>query len=149
MCGIRDTGTRKKLLQEAKLTLQRCINTCRSAETTTMQMKATSGKDVNALNQKGKKVWKSKSNTSVVDCKFCGRKHERSRDKCPAFGKECTKIMWQRKPLLQLMQTKMGLSKKKERATTTMITASRFCSKIKKKLLTRLTVSTSNQKSLP
>ena len=27
----------------------------------------------------------------MVDCKFCGRKHERSRDKCPAFGKECTK----------------------------------------------------------
>ena len=56
VCGIRDTGTRKKLLQEAKLTLQRCINTCRSAETTATQMKAMSGKeDVNALNQKGKK----------------------------------------------------------------------------------------------
>ena len=36
-------------------------------------------------------MWKSKRDTSVVDCKFCGRKHERSRDKCPAFGKECTK----------------------------------------------------------
>ena len=31
VCGIRDTGTRKKLLQEAGLTLQRCIDTCRSA----------------------------------------------------------------------------------------------------------------------
>ena len=88
VCGIRDTGTRKKLLQEAKLTLQRCINNvsiCRN------NRDANESYDVNALNQKGKKVWKSKSDTSVVDCKFSGRKHERSRDKCPAFGKECTK----------------------------------------------------------
>ena len=92
VCGICDTGTRNKLPQEAKLTLQSRINTCRSAETTAVQMKAMSGKeDAYALNQKGKKVWKSKSDTSVVDCKFCGRKHERSRDKCPVFGKECTK----------------------------------------------------------
>ena len=92
--GIRDTGTRKKLLQEAGLTLQRCIDTCRSAETTATQMKAMSGKeDVNTLSQRTKQGsrGKNKSRPKFVECKYCGRKHERSRGKCVAFGKECTK----------------------------------------------------------
>ena len=94
VCGIRDMGTRKKLLQEAGLTLQKCVNTCRSAETTATQMKAMSGKeDVNALSQNEKHLSKDKNKNrkKFVDCKYCGRKHERSRDKCVAFGKECTK----------------------------------------------------------
>ena len=48
--GIRDTETRKKLLQEPKLTLQKCIDVCRSAETTAEQMKGMNGKEeVNLL----------------------------------------------------------------------------------------------------
>ena len=94
VCGIRDTGTRKKLLQEGGLTLRRCIDTCRSAETTATQMKAMSGKeDVNALSQRTKQGsrGKNKSRPKFVECKYCGRKHERSRDKCVAFVKECAK----------------------------------------------------------
>lgn len=91
VCGICDTGTRKKLLQEPKLNLQKCIDVCRSAETTASQMKVMSGKEeVNALNHKEKKDGKDAS-PKLVNCKYCGRKHERSRDKCPAFGKECAK----------------------------------------------------------
>ena len=37
--GIRDTSTRKRLLQEAKLTLQKCINICQGNEATANQMK--------------------------------------------------------------------------------------------------------------
>ena len=102
VCGIRDMGTRKKLLQEAGLTLQRCIDTCRSAETTATQMKAMSGKDVNALSQKEKhgSKGKNKNRQKFVDCKYCGRKHERSRDKCVAFGKNARnvekQITWQK-----------------------------------------------------
>lgn len=94
VCGIRDMGTRKKLLQEAGLTLQKCVNTSRSAEKRATQMKAMSGKeDVNALsqNEKHRSKDKNKNRKKLVDCKYCGRKHERSRDKCVAFGKECTK----------------------------------------------------------
>ena len=43
VCGICDTGTRKKLLQEPKLTLQKCIDVCRSTETTATQMKVMNG----------------------------------------------------------------------------------------------------------
>ena len=77
-------GTRKKLLQEAGLTLQKCVNTCRSAETTATQMKAMSGKeDVNGLSQNEKHRFKDKNKKGkkFVDCKYCVRKHERSRDK--------------------------------------------------------------------
>ena len=91
VCGICDTGTRKKLLQEPKLNLQKCIDVCRSAETTASQMKVMSGREeVNALNHKEKKDGRDAS-PKLVNCKYCGRKHERSRDKCPAFGKECAK----------------------------------------------------------
>ena len=56
VCGIRDTGTRKKLLQEPKLTFQKCIDVCRSAETTATQMKVMNGKEeVNLPHSKGKK----------------------------------------------------------------------------------------------
>ena len=92
VCGICDTGTRTKLLQEPKLTLQNCIDVCWSAETTAMQMKVMNGnEEVNSLHSKEKKEGKDKSNPKLVNCKYCGRKHERSRDKCPAFGKECAK----------------------------------------------------------
>ena len=85
---------KKKLLQEAGLTLQRCIDTCRSTETTATQMKAMSGKeDVNTLSQRTKQGsrGKNKSRPKFVECKYCGRKHKRSRGKCIAFGKERTK----------------------------------------------------------
>ena len=33
-----------------------------------------------------------KSDFSMVDdCKFCGKSHERNREKCPAFGQICKK----------------------------------------------------------
>ena len=83
VCGIRDIGTRKKLLQEAGLTLQKCVKTCRSAETTATQMKAMSGKeDVNALsfNEKHRSKDKNKNRKKFLDCKYCGWKHKRSRD---------------------------------------------------------------------
>ena len=41
--------------------------------------------DVNAL-----KSSSEKSNVRMVDdCKFCGKSHERNREKCPAYGKVC------------------------------------------------------------
>lgn len=58
------------------------------------QRKAMSGKeDVNALsqNEKHRSKDKNKNRKKIMDCKYCGWKHERSRDKYVAFGKECTK----------------------------------------------------------
>ena len=38
-CGISDNGPRKKLLQEAELRLEKCMNYCRPAEAANIQLK--------------------------------------------------------------------------------------------------------------
>ena len=43
--GVNNNAIRKKLLQVRGLTLNQCIDTCRSNEATTSQMKAISGSD--------------------------------------------------------------------------------------------------------
>ncbi len=106
VCGIRDTGTRRKLLQESKLTLKKCINICRATETTSAQMKAMSKEEIHAVQRhvpKYKQKTKSQSSkfqkkdtdeTSTdkrlkYKCKYCGGKHPPQRDKCPAYGQKC------------------------------------------------------------
>ena len=58
--GIFNPQTRKRLLQERKLTLNKCIDICRSTETTASQMKAISGdkapEDVNRIDEKQEKT---------------------------------------------------------------------------------------------
>ena len=89
VCGIRDGGTRKRLLQEAKLTMRRCLDVCRSVETTETQVKAMSDKDdIHSLKHRPDVVSKR---GIMVECKYRGRNHEKSRDKCLAFGKKCNK----------------------------------------------------------
>jgi len=33
---------------------------------------------------------KGPKNQLIAECRFCGRKHERERDKCPAYGQTCS-----------------------------------------------------------
>ena len=40
VCGVRDSSLRKKLLQVPELTLERCIDMCRSAEAASTQLEA-------------------------------------------------------------------------------------------------------------
>ena len=85
--GIRDNSLRKKLLQEPKLTLDKCFDSCRAAEASKLQMQAMTNQnnqssDVNALKSSSDKS----SARMVDDCKFCGKSHERNREICPAFG---------------------------------------------------------------
>ena len=48
--GIRENSTRKKLLTESKLTLEKCISICRANETTSKQLKEIASEEVNAIN---------------------------------------------------------------------------------------------------
>ena len=48
--GIRENSTRKRLLQESELTLNRCIDICRANESTAIQLKAIGNEeDVNVV----------------------------------------------------------------------------------------------------
>ena len=98
VCGLKDNATRRKLLQESKLKLTKCIDICRATESTTAQLKAMSmsGKEELHFVLKQKKQSKEKKKYSTegqlkYDCKYCGKKHANSRDACPAYGAKCKK----------------------------------------------------------
>lgn len=106
--GVNNTATRKKLLQQRKLTLNGCIDICRSMETTSSQLKAIAEsnsniEEVHFLNYKSKakphqsnrKSQKYDKNVnaqkSKATCKFCDGLHPFQKEKCPAWGQECRK----------------------------------------------------------
>jgi len=114
VCGIVDNSVRRKLLQEPKLSLEKCLDICRSAEATSAHLKAISGQlsstgipadNVNAVDKrkKSKAPPKRRSNGQMQKqplpepkedllkpCKHCRRSHVKQRTKCPAFGKLCS-----------------------------------------------------------
>ena len=103
--GIKDNTTRKKLLAESKLTLNKCIDICRASETTSKQLKAinTAGHPkfkTDARDNKGRKVSRvqhivqnkpyAQGNRASkppfqIRCKFCHRNHPRKKELCPAW----------------------------------------------------------------
>ncbi|CAB4002703.1 Hypothetical predicted protein, partial [Paramuricea clavata] len=94
--GVNDPNTRKKLLQERDLSLDRCIDICKGAEATKHQIKAMG--EEGKIQQMRKNFEKKKRQYNPVqkeqysgirECKFCGRKHEMVKSKCPALGKTC------------------------------------------------------------
>ena len=99
--GIFDKGIRKKLLQESKLTLQSCIDICRANECTKQQLQTMDQPDevyaVDERKPRRDRKLKSKNDTKndktpkLINCKFCAKKHEEKKEKCPAWGKTCDK----------------------------------------------------------
>ena len=100
ICGVRDKGIQRKLLQECSLTLSKCVDICRANEATAAQLEdmapsQTTEQEVNAVNQKerSKKAKTTKNNgrdpkdEPSAEYKYCGYKLEWKRDKCPAYGK--------------------------------------------------------------
>ena len=83
MLGIKDEQTTKKLLRMRDLTLNRCIDVCRSEE-------ATASEPVDNINQVKSEKKKLRVPTpegqsaKKISCKFCGYDHVPERKKCPA-----------------------------------------------------------------
>ena len=109
VAGIKDNTTRKKLLAESKLTLNKCIDICRASETTSKQLKTinTAGHPkfkTDARDNKGRKVSRvqhivqnkpyAQGNRASkppfqIRCKFCHRNHPRKKELCPAWQHKC------------------------------------------------------------
>ena len=88
--GIRNQSTRERLLQEAELTLQACIDKCRAAETTTQQLRAMSENELAAeAHAISARPRKGSSGVKKASCKFCGQTHILKKEECPAWGKTC------------------------------------------------------------
>ena len=95
--GIRNNATRKKLLNMPKLTLKECIDICRTHESTAQQLKTMSQQEVNTVQAKPVRHESTRmrkpqvtAKGKEIQCMFCGKRHVRDRNKCPAWGKECT-----------------------------------------------------------
>lgn len=101
--GIRDNSTRKKLLQEKKLDLQRCKDICRANEKTASQLKDIEDVQfVKSMSFKGKYLkgkWQRNQSTSGSKakydngqpqlCTYYGNNHVSKKEKCPAYGIIC------------------------------------------------------------
>ena len=120
VCGVRDSSLRKKLLQVPELTLEKCIDMCRSPEATSTQLEAMSSQnshappppEVNFVQKPSKGADKS---SFVKDCRFCGQTHEKERSKCPAFGKICSACQKENHFALKCSQKKKPHKTKKPR----------------------------------
>ena len=96
--GIRSLNARKRLLQERSLDLAKCIDICRAAETSEIQLKAIDADDrINRIQDKDRYIPKKfsrdsrnpETKQSLKKCKFCARSHIFRKELCPAWGKTC------------------------------------------------------------
>lgn len=104
--GIRKEDARKRLLQERKLDLKKCIDICRTSEGATTHMQAIGGKleEVHWINKakgppktSGRRSDRSEhlpdrsnSQSRKLKCKFCLKIHLMKKELCPAWGKRCS-----------------------------------------------------------
>ncbi|PAA68329.1 hypothetical protein BOX15_Mlig030097g1 [Macrostomum lignano] len=109
--GLRDHSTVEKLLEEgSELTLERAKTICESMESSKKNCTAMKGETSTISAVRRVSSYKKAKQTAAADvrqaggpaqrsqivakhpiCKFCGREHERGKEKCPAWGKSCTK----------------------------------------------------------
>ena len=95
---MRDVVVRKKLLMKPKLTLQDVLLACRTEELSHRHVKALheESENVHAVNSKKKPTHSYEpqrydTRSEVTDCKFCGNRHERRKESCPAWNETCNK----------------------------------------------------------
>lgn len=101
--GIRDNATRKKLLQQAQLRLQSCMDICRANEATSQQVKTMTQEEVQFVKKKptvgnnhkrnengsSSKYGDKRRSEKLAECKYCGQVHVWKKKVCPAWGKSC------------------------------------------------------------
>ena len=95
--GSRDKGARARLFQEKDCNLKKALETLQISEATHAQLQEIGTAEdpivINAL-QHGKNSARQPQKCiqhyeEHSGCKYCGRKHEATRTKCPAFEKSC------------------------------------------------------------
>ncbi|XP_072163552.1 uncharacterized protein [Diadema setosum] len=95
ICGLRENATRKRLLRRSALTLDKCIKACRAAELSKKDAVLLDGDqstEVHALKLKGKDAkLKRGKNPRAKLCQYGGRQHTMQKEKCPVYGKKCTR----------------------------------------------------------
>lgn len=85
--GTNDAQLQKELLKMRNLTLKQCIDMCRAYENATKHNNQMMPELVNKIQREQKKKYP----TNEAKCRYCGTKHTFKKEKCPAYGKECSK----------------------------------------------------------
>ena len=107
---------RERLLHERKLTLDSCIQLCRAAELSRENVKTISGVKVEEVHAvQGPSHHRQPEN--IIDCKFCGKSHERNKQKCPAYGKKCKKCGNENHFATKCKTSQQTAEKKKDKCT--------------------------------
>ena len=82
--GVLSNDTREELLKYSKLTLKKCIETCKAMETASAHSVS--------LNPDSASVNKIRTHAPEQrQCAFCPYEHAMRKEECPAWGKECRK----------------------------------------------------------
>ncbi|XP_041351092.1 uncharacterized protein LOC121370058 [Gigantopelta aegis] len=118
--GIQDNTTRKRLLQERKLTLKTCSDICKSDEAASTQMGAIAtpslSEEIHKLQSRRTKPAQNKSRSAETRfsssenkklCKFCGKRHVFQKKLCAAWGKSCSKCKQMNHFAVKCPQTKV------------------------------------------
>ena len=90
--GVKKENTTRKLLRVRDLTLNRCIDICRSEEVKLLSEPM----DIHQVKPKTKKPTTPEETSSAqpgrkIACTFCGYEHAPEKKKCPAWGKTCNR----------------------------------------------------------
>ena len=85
--GIKDSSTRKRLLQEGDLSLKTCVDMCLAAEVTSQQLKSLKLEDETTSEACSVSARDRKPYRSKAMCKFCGQMHILKKELCPAWEK--------------------------------------------------------------
>ena len=103
MFGIVDNSVRERLLRDPELTLQTAIEKVRSSELTNAQLKQIKAdqriveETVHSVKSNSNNLQNKKreqnvpTSTPIVSCKYCGQKHLKDKNQCPAYGAKCLK----------------------------------------------------------
>lgn len=89
VCGTNSSAMRERLLREENLTLDKCVQICRASELSRENSKTIQGKTEEEIHAVKKSQRRDKRDE--ICCNFCGITHEKTKLKCPAFGKKCKK----------------------------------------------------------
>ena len=108
--GITDSSLQEKLLQKRGLSLNKCIDACRAAESAAKQVKEMSQSEVNRVDlhpgnraqRRDRPMLQVRSRTQPAgeasapsqdkkQCRFCGRYHAFQPGACPARTRKCNK----------------------------------------------------------
>lgn len=87
--GVQDKRLRENFLREPDLSLCKAIDMAKAVERASYECKVLNN-EVEEVNQV-RKNYNVRTDDKRRACRYCGNKHEMSREKCPAFGKKCFK----------------------------------------------------------